>query len=148
MKKIVLQKENGETIELDYSELFENNGRNDGIHLCWENCANATPRRCKKIYDLPKQTIDNYDFITDGFQIVNGDQRKVDRFIVTGCNHYEEEPEREKMSVEERKRINDIRRNMAMLYYEADTIEEAEEIQRQQIEKGLQKPPKKHCRYL
>lgn len=139
MKKIVLLKENGEIKEVSYSELFENVC---SVHLCWNECANATPLKCKKIYDKKKQTIDNYEFITDGFQIIKGNN-KVDRFHVSGCNYYEKEPEKEKLTADLIQYYNDIKRNIAMLYYDTDTVEEADELQRLQIEKGFQRKPKK-----
>lgn len=140
MKKIVLQKENGEVREVDYSELFEN--ATCDTHLCWKECVNATPLRCEKIYDEKKQRIDQYDFITDGFQVLVGKKNKIDRFHVSGCNNYEQAEKKEKLPANELKRINNIKRDIAMLYYDAGTIEEADAIQKFQIERGLQRKPK------
>lgn len=59
-------------------------------HLCWMNCKNATPNKCSKILDLPKLTIDKYDFITDGYQILDNNDI-VDTFVVTKCKNYKRE---------------------------------------------------------
>ena len=138
MKKIVLQKENGEVKEFNYSELFEEVA---STHLCWNACANATPSKCKKVHDEVKQNIDEYDFITDGFQILD-ENNEIDRFHVSGCSNYEKEPRKKPLTADKVLYYNNMKRNIAMLYYDADSAEAAEEIQRQQIAKGLQKKPR------
>ena len=99
-------------------------------HLC-NSCNNACPNNCDKVLDLPKQTIDNYSFISEGYQILN-DDGSVDRFIVIGCKNYELNPVRE---------INDSQRkarnNVKMIYFGANSIEEANLIQRELFDLGL-----------
>lgn len=56
-------------------------------HLCWHSCVNSYPLQCRKVFDGVKRNIDEYDFITDGYQIFdkNGE---VEHFVVTGCTNY------------------------------------------------------------
>ena len=60
------------------------------IHLCWENCRNAYCSKCEKIENLPKKTIDEYEFISDGFQLYNLSSEDTMRiFVVAECSNYE-----------------------------------------------------------
>ena len=59
-------------------------------HLCWNDCANAFSTKCPKITDRYKKTIENYGFITDGYQIYN-EEGELTCFCVTGCNNYKKE---------------------------------------------------------
>ena len=58
-------------------------------HLCWNNCLNATPNNCPKIKNERKRTINNYEFITDGYQIINDD--KLIKFVVSKCKKYKKQ---------------------------------------------------------
>lgn len=57
------------------------------IHKCWDECKNAYPSKCEKVLDLPKDFIEDYPFIRQGFQVL-GDE-EIERFIVVNCEHYE-----------------------------------------------------------
>ena len=56
-------------------------------HLCWENCKNASPNQCPKIKDELKKRIDEYPFITDGYQKYNEHGELTD-FCVLNCENY------------------------------------------------------------
>ena len=95
-------------------------------HLCWENCKNALPNHCEKISDYRKKHINDYDFILDGYQILdkNGE---VDTFVVSKCSNYEFQKPK-KLSSAEAKRIRKIKENIFMEYFEAGSVEEAKNI--------------------
>ena len=95
-------------------------------HLCWENCKNALPNHCEKISDYRKKHINDYDFILDGYQILdkNGE---VDTFVVSKCSNYEFQKPK-KLSSAEAKRIRKIKENIFMEYFEAESVEEAKNI--------------------
>ena len=57
------------------------------IHLCWQNCVNATCDNCPKIRDIKKKNIEKYDFITDGYQIYDK-KGELQIFTVTNCKKY------------------------------------------------------------
>ena len=100
-------------------------------HLCWENCKNASPNRCEKVRDYVKRSINDYDFIIDGYQILdnNGD---VDTFVVSGCSNYEEQKPK-KLSNSDGLRIRELKENIFMEYFDAETLEEARNIRNHMI---------------
>jgi len=57
------------------------------IHQCWNECKNGYPSKCGKVFDLPKELIEEYPFIQQGFQVI-GDEG-IERFVVVNCAHYE-----------------------------------------------------------
>ena len=100
-------------------------------HLCWENCKNASPDRCEKVRDYVKRSINDYDFIIDGYQILdnNGD---VDTFVVSECSNYEEQKPK-KISSSDELRIRELKENIFMEYFDAETLEEARNIRNHMI---------------
>ena len=64
------------------------------IHLCWENCQNARADLCPKIKDKIKKRIEDYKFITDGYQLYD-ERGNLDQFIVNVCKKYiKEQPKK------------------------------------------------------
>lgn len=100
-------------------------------HLCWENCKNASPDRCEKVRDYVKRSINDYDFIIDGYQILDNND-KVDTFIVSECSNYEEQKPK-KLSNYDGLRIRELKENIFMEYFEAETLEEARNIRNHMI---------------
>ena len=95
------------------------------IHLCWGNCSktmckHAMPSECKKVADR-KKDIQNYDFITDGFQDLE------DTLIVTKCNNYEPVGEKT-LTVEQKRNIKQSGNSMITGYFGAENLEEAAKI--------------------
>lgn len=103
-------------------------------HLCWENCKNATASQCPKIADSVKQKIEDYQFITDGYQIFD-ENGAMDSFIVTGCKNYRKEVRKE-LTPKEKEKIRLAKEAIRMLYFDAGSIEEAHVIQAELEEKG------------
>lgn len=56
------------------------------IHKCWRDCKNAYPSKCEKVFDLPKENIEKYDFVKYGFQVIINDE--IERFVVVNCKNY------------------------------------------------------------
>ena len=100
-------------------------------HLCWENCKNASPSHCEKVRDYVKRNINDYDFIIDGYQILdnNGD---VDTFVVSECSNYEEQKPK-KISSSDELRMRELKENIFMEYFDAETLEEARNIRNHMI---------------
>lgn len=92
-------------------------------HLCWENCKNCSPIECQKIADQFKQRIDNYDFITDGYQILDS-TGNVDTFVVTDCKNYKYQKNRV-LTIEEKKRAQKIKIGLETSFFDATTLTEA-----------------------
>ena len=125
MSKIILKKVNGNVEKFKYkASLVESFIPEGAKHLCWENCKNACVSRCDKINDNGKQLIGDYDYITSGLQIVSDITGEVDRFLVFGCEKYEEKQQR-KLTPAESLRIKKLKESVKMLYFDAETIEEA-----------------------
>ncbi len=83
--------------------------------LCWK-CTNSYVTKCPKIADIEKQGIDKYTFITQGFQLIK--DKKIDKFIITKCDNYEEESSDHSCTF-----IEDAK-NLVKAYYGVNTDEE------------------------
>ena len=138
MEKIVLKKKDGKISVMNYTPSVENK-LEDGslIHICWGNCGaefckNASPNGCQKVSDRYKKAIDQYDFITDGIQVISKrydkakekDVAKVEDFIVTGCRNYEPIGEK-KLTSEDKRRIRSAKESLRTLYFGAGSVDEA-----------------------
>ena len=57
-------------------------------HMCWIPCINADPVGCQKVRDSwdHKKTIDQYPFITEGYQIYKDGE--LDKFYVIDCKNH------------------------------------------------------------
>ena len=116
---------------LDTIDTFYDRGQK---HLCWLNCKNATANKCRKIADSKKKNIDEYDFIIDGYQVIN-EKNLMENFIVTNCLNYEEEFPK-KLTVEDMKRINAARAYIRMEYFDSGSLKEAKSTQKIMHETG------------
>lgn len=127
MNNMILKKKDNNIIEvltLDEEQIKDEKANfQSALHMCWENCANACSSKCQKICDKKKQSIENYSFITQGIQIITADG-KIEDFIVLGCENYEKQPETEK-TVEELKRLKQVKDALRMAYFETTTVEDA-----------------------
>ena len=130
--KNVVFKENGRIIRvLPLTDELSDELSENSAHLCWD-CSNAYANKCRKVSNADKKPIDEYDFITDGYQVVSKNG-KVDSFIVTACKNFEKDAER-KYTQEDRKKFTELRKGIKALYFEAETIEEADEIEARMLE--------------
>lgn len=109
-------------------------------HLCWEDCFNASADKCPKVRNKIKLSIDKYDFIQEGYQILNK-KGEIDRFIVTKCDKYEKATP-QAMTQAQKERIKKIKDGLRIAYFDAETIEEAYVIQNDLIKKGQIKNPR------
>ena len=89
------------------------------VHLCWENCKNARADSCPKIENIVKKNIEEYGFITDGYQIYD-ENGNVDQFIVTGCEKYTKEPPRK---LDFRKVVK-LKKDLIVNYYGTETFQD------------------------
>ena len=135
MEEIIIIKKNGIVDVVDpNSETIEDFKTKKAVHMCWHNCSNAFTTKCPKIQDEIKKMINEYDFITDGFQIINS-KGQIDRFVVTKClNYIKEKPKT--YTVAEKERLNNIKKGLRMAYFDASTLEEAYLIQHQLEQRG------------
>lgn len=98
------------------------------VHLCWENCKNATVGNCRKILEGIEHNIEEYDFITDGYQLCKPGTEKINKFIVSNCLNYEEE-KRKPLTFAQKEEIKKIKDSIKTTYFNTETIEEAHLIQ-------------------
>ena len=126
---VILKKENGVVKEIEPTKEIIKDIRQIGkkedprVHLCWENCANALAGKCDKVTEREKKNIGDYDFITDGIQIID-DNGEIDTFIVSKCKNYVR-TENKKKTQEEIQRLKQIRDGLRTSYFDTETVEEA-----------------------
>lgn len=116
---IMLKKRAG--YDLEETEITDDNipGTELGKHLCW-SCSNGYPSKCEKIANIVKGTIDTYDFIKSGYQIIRDND--IERFIVTSCLNYEKAIDQPNCSGQEfREEVGKLFTN----YYGTNTVDEA-----------------------
>ena len=90
------------------------------VCLCW-TCTNGFPSKCQKISDIDKKHIGDYKYITSGYQ--NVIDEKIEDFMVTTCENYEEEQAPGLSPSEFRRANNDLTKT----YYGTNTVTEAKE---------------------
>ena len=138
MNYSILKKENGEVrlINIDYEELEKIKSLH--VNPC-ATCDNAYTTKCEKIGDTSKKSIRDYDYITDGYQInKNGE---VDNLIIFNCQNYvEDKPRKSNRCADEIKRLNELKASIKILYFDAGSIEEADEIQYNSVMNGTLTP--------
>lgn len=135
-KKFILIKKEGRVVlkHIEPSLVAEVNDKCK-LHLCAENCAKFGVFTCPKIGDRKKQTIDKYEFITDGHQVYRADKR-LEEFKVTGCTSYEK-AEPKKLTTEEKRHIAKTKRDIMSAYFETGTVDEAQVEQYMQMIHGV-----------
>lgn len=101
-------------------------------HLCWENCVNASVKKCERMRDGMLGNLCNYEFITDGYQVIN-DSGLCEKMIVTGCQRYEQSKPREVTSIAARKKGIDA---MYIHFFDTETVQEAQELKHYLNETG------------
>ena len=130
MKNALLKKVNGEVeiINLETTPDGKKEVKGKIDHLC-SKCDNCYAAKCLKVFDEVKQLISEYDFITDGLQLYdsNGEMKF---FYVTECDDYKEDRKRHSPSTkEEIENLKRIRESIKIAYFNAETIEEADQTQ-------------------
>ncbi len=98
MKSVIFKKENGVVTKMQNNrsnrkQLIEERGNKE--HICWHYCANSTPKKCEKVFDIKKKAIAYYKFIRDGYQIID-EKGQLESFVVTNCDNYKEVVKRKK----------------------------------------------------
>ena len=134
MKDTVYVKKDGVVSERHSVKLVENKAQDKDCHLCMK-CVNGYPSMCPKVADKYKKTIGDYDFITSGCQSFD-DNGKSDILIVEKCNNYV--PIKETTNTKKGKlaHYKKLKRNLAALYFDTETPEEAYLFQAELVERG------------
>ena len=141
MENIVLKKKSGQIEVMNLtSSIVKELSNDDSLHLCWGNCRetfckHACSSECEKIAHRRKRPIDEYEDITDGFQVLDKNRRVI-KFVVTGCRKYEPAGEK-KLTLEEKEHIKDTKKSLRTLYFEASDIDEAYVTQYMGIVDGI-----------
>ena len=133
----IYQKTNGITDKIDYTRERRSIVESNNKHLCWD-CLNGSPAKCKKVYDVRKKSINDYDFIINGYQIIDKDNC-LESFIVSKCNNFVLE-EKKELTIQKKAELRQIRRELIMAYFGANDMEEAEEIREDMIKTGNLRP--------
>ena len=125
----------GEIIEHESGHFITDVEKDSPIHLCW-NCKNGYATKCPKITDLQKGTIDSYNFIKSGYQLV--EDGNIIKFIVSACDNFEvpeqkSQEELERAKIEAKKAMNEL----IMDFYDVDTVEDALRIRENRRARGV-----------
>jgi hypothetical protein len=131
MSNIIIKKKDG-LIIIDEATKENICSLGNCSHLCVD-CANGCPNKCVKVEDYEKKTIDKYDFVTDGYQIVD-DDGQVEKFIITRCENFIKDIQY-KPTKEQLDNYRKLRDKMKTAYFEADSIDEANIIQYQMVQR-------------
>ena len=134
MENTMLKKENGVITSTQINNEEKERIQNADVkHLCWEGCANAYVSKCQKIADIIKMELNKYEFITDGYEIIN-DKGQVETLIVTKCNNYVDEKEaRKKLPAANKIKL---RNALMMAYFGETSIDDAYALQQELIARG------------
>ena len=122
----VLKKINGETIIVKENKILSEG------HLCFD-CENAYASKCDKIRDVQKESITDYKFIVDGYQVVK--DGKSDKLVVSYCSNFKkDEPRSTKNNVQ-------VRAELKTLYFDCSSIGEANRTQDMLIKNSVISKP-------
>ena len=123
MEEMILKKENGQTtiINPTKEELKKIKG---SCHMCSQSCINACANKCSKIADIKKKSINDYDYITDGYQIYD-ENDDTEALIVSKCSNYEKEI-RSKKTAEQIKRLKELKESLYIYFYDEDLDENSQ----------------------
>lgn len=124
MKNVILEKRDGVVEVLDRTpevekEMFDKH-ENNKAHLCWEFCENACANKCKKVADWDMKEIDAYDFVDDGYQIID-DEGKVDKFVVNKCKNYVYS--KKVLTEQDKKEAKRARESLRLAYFDTDSLD-------------------------
>ena len=135
MENMMLKKQNGK-LEIKFIDVeILNEMTKKECHLC-ANCENCRANKCQKVADIDNKYIGKYDFISDGYQVYNGNG-KISDFIVRECGNYEKEQERRKpQTKEELLNQNRLKASLKINYFNAESLEEANRIQNEMFYRG------------
>lgn len=128
MKNMVLIKNNGIlTMDPDKNAAVEELKTKNIQHLCSKDCACAYASKCQKFADIANKDINKYDFITDGYQVID-ENGETEQFVVEKCDNYKYQEPR-KYSKQEKEEIKKLRESLMSFYFDAEDVNEAKIIQ-------------------
>ena len=139
MKNIIIKVDNGEVSYKKTESASEDKKFVESVsqskHLCGD-CDNCSPAKCLKIFDEVKRVITDYEFITNGYQVYNkeGETRKL---FISECNNFIKSKERKRArTAEELHALKQMKANLKMMYFDAEDIEEANQVQYDLLNRG------------
>ena len=135
MEKTILVKVNGEVEKTTVDNEVIRELKKQYSNPCF-NCEKGYASKCPKIASDETKSIMDFDFITDGYQIVNK-QGELDELIICQCNNYELDHERVKLNtLEAMRRIQRLKESIKILYFDAIDPEEADRVQEDLFRRG------------
>ena len=137
MEKVIIKKNSDinsyDLDEIDVKEVYRS-VRKSGNHLC-PSCDNCRPVKCLKIFDEVKRPLGDYEFVKEGLQIYKDDEMQC--FYITKCDNYVKDRERSKPStLEEIENLKRVHESIKIAYFDAETIEEANQTQFDLFKRG------------
>ena len=140
MKNIIIKKEHG---FVSYRQMDMDNNENTEFvknikkykHLCGD-CDNCSPLKCAKVFDIKKEVIKNYDFITDGYQVYD-ENGEVKTIYVANCEQFVQNKARKKAKTStELEELKRMKENLKMMYFDTESFDEAEDVQYDLLKRG------------
>ena len=131
----IIKKENGEVRIIDADKELVRSIKVGYVNPCF-TCKNGNTIDCPKVADENKH-IENYDFITDGYQI-NSIDGQLENLVVNKCSNYVLQEEKPKPTTkEEIVKLKKLKESLKILYFNAVDIEEANRTQNDLMMRGL-----------
>lgn len=117
--KTIIKKEN-DKVKIEKATEEEILKIREASTLCFD-CENLS--NCEKVDDKIKKTIDKYDFISDGAQVIDKDGN-MESFLVSNCKDFVREAYKDNSGP----KVIEKRRNLKMNFFGVETIEEANRL--------------------
>lgn len=128
MEKTVYMKNNGEVNEVNVTEQ-ELKEMKFGCFSPCSTCDNGYASKCPKMADRQFKPIEMYDFISDGFEVLD-DDGLIDELYITKCNNYvKDRPRKVARTKEEIDELRRLKESIKMLYFDAMDIDEANQTE-------------------
>ena len=134
MKSIVIKKENGIVTVINANEQLIKNIKVGYTNTCVE-CKKGNSKDCPKVAAINDKHIEKYDFITDGYQINDG-EGNLENLVVYKCSNYEKQVIKKPQTKEELQKLKRLKESIKILYFDASDIEEADRIQEDLTRRG------------
>ena len=135
MKNVILKKQDGviSTEDYDISKIKEI--KSNYSSPCFD-CKNGYASKCQKMFDCGAKDIKDYDFIDSGIQ--SYDENGISNLYVMNCTNYEKDaPRKPATTKEEIERLKYLKESIKILYFSAETVEEANRTQHDLMRRGL-----------
>ena len=127
MEKTILRKENGEVRIIESTPEVEKN-LIEIKNPCF-GCRNGYVTKCPKMADEIKKPIGEYEYITDGYQVLD-ENGNTESLVIAKCSNFENDVVKPKAKTkEEIEKLKRKKESLLILYYGGENVQEALQTQ-------------------